>query len=595
MLVIMDMEWMDWCYKSTPTQLSALRVTPDWQEESRFDRIIRPESEQKCSWDHMAFTGYSKNAFLNASDAFTVMKDFSEWLNPEDVLCWWSEPTADTFKTIWRGLFHTAMPFPLRLIAPAIRENIRYRGSPLRGSAYAMAKTIGLPLIETEHCSADDVNVIRLLLRECQAKPETIPAYTPEERTAAEIPETTRGQSAYNPSLKYVLDLTHRRAHLASCSLIPPTSELKSMATMENVIRSLLPPCSCCKEEYWQFSHERSEENIRKMQLNFLYAEESRLFHKTSCVHVQHMPYPQIHGCIRYETAVQHGFRPCGFCKPKPADEKEPLHIINNTPFSLPLKRVDPFAFKSLSTSTKQKQAKPEKTIYDRTLSRYEQNAVKRHEQAIKERAAIPGNLTGIENRDAHVLSQSGFAFWAAEGYQSFHLRNCPKLKGLSHLHGYARFSDARRYGLTPCKMCKPSKKNDIIASVPMDQRIRKEEDKNKIDAICKRLHWQYENKKDGYYIETPVGKWKLISGTYPLEVYHINKVDTPDNQDNYHKQHRTFLSMTDTVEYIRRHDDALVRKENHSKSVNQISQSVPSLNLLFQNQLPLAHSSYRV
>ena len=130
--------------------------------------------------------------------------------------------------------------------------------------------------------------------------------------------------------------------------------------------------------------------------------------------------------------------------------------------------------------------------------------------------------------------------------YQTFHLRSCAKLNGLSHLRGYARFADARQFGLTPCKCCKPSPKNDIIASVPMDQKVWKNETIHDIDALCDRYGWQHESRAGVYYIETPAAKWKLMMDTHPLAVYHM-----PNGSDNFHKQHRTFLSMTDTVKYI--------------------------------------------
>jgi hypothetical protein len=195
------------------------------------------------------------------------------------------------------------------------------------------------------------------------------------------------------------------------------------------------------------------------------------------------------------------------------------------------------------------------------TPNRMEINAIKRHKEAVRERNAIPDNLTGVAGRDAFVLSQSGFAFWAAEGYLNFHLRSCPKLAGLTHFHGFARYDEARHAGLTPCKLCKPTKKHDIVASVPIYQQQR-QECVEEIDAICFRRGWDYRREGSAYLIETPTGKWKMIIGTYPLEVYHINKVTTPFNTEYYHRQHRTFLSMTDTVEYIRRHDGRLMEKQ---------------------------------
>ena len=83
-----------------------------------------------------------------------------------------------------------------------------------------------------------------------------------------------------------------------------------------------------------------------------------------------------------------------------------------------------------------------------------------------------------------------------------------------------------------------------------MKQRIRKNETEEQIDTFCDSQGWKHEYSGNAYYIETPVAKWKLMTDTHPLAVYHM-----PKGQTEYHKQHRTFLSMTDTVEYIRRHD----------------------------------------
>ncbi len=83
------------------------------------------------------------------------------------------------------------------------------------------------------------------------------------------------------------------------------------------------------------------------------------------------------------------------------------------------------------------------------------------------------------------------------------------------------------------------------------------------IDTLCDRLGWVHQNEQDEYRIETLVGIWKMILGTQPITVYHINKVKTPGNTTIFHKQHRLFLSLTDTVEYIRRHDEKLISRDN--------------------------------
>ena len=543
MLVIMDMEWVDWFGRISPSQLAALRVGDDWKEIASFQKLICPELDwRKTDWKHVAFTGYQRDDFLRGSDASSALALLDVWLRADDVLCWWSAPTAETFAFVWKNLMHEPVPYSMRLVAPAIKEELLGRGLHEKGSAYGMAKAAGLEITEQEHCSVDDVSMIRRLLRELPADPEKIRnvAKASSDVTVRVVKPIVR--SEYNPSLRYVLDKTNKRAHILSCGLIPSEAELRSMGTIDGVVRSKYPPCDCCSEEYWVFSAVRARESIRKRQLNYIYSDKSGLFHKPTCVHVQHMPYYTIHGAVRYETALWSGHRPCGFCKPGPEDEKEPLHIREY--------KEDIFSKTTvIGRKKKEELNKPAKS----SISRYEMNALKRQEQAKKEKAKMSDNLTGVHSRDAFVLTQAGFAFWMAEGYQTFHLRNCPKLNGLSHLHGYARFNEAYRFG-RPCKYCKPSPANDIIASVPMNQQIRPEETVEQIDALCESLGLKHESKIDAYYIETPVAYWKLMVGTFPLEVHHM-----PKDADYYHKQHRTFLSMTDTVEYIRRHDDVLL------------------------------------
>ena len=102
---------------------------------------------------------------------------------------------------------------------------------------------------------------------------------------------------------------------------------------------------------------------------------------------------------------------------------------------------------------------------------------------------------------------------------------------------------------------------------MPIYQRLRRDETVEQIDALCEKQGWLYSADDREYLIETPVGKWRITLGTQPVDVYHINKVATPNNTDLYHKQHRLFLSMTDTVKYIRQHDATLMEKENQRKA----------------------------
>ena len=139
---------------------------------------------------------------------------------------------------------------------------------------------------------------------------------------------------------------------------------------------------------------------------------------------------------------------------------------------------------------------------------------------------------------------------------------NCQRLARLSHIRGYSRFDDAVHVGLTPCKICKPSPKYDIIESVPIYQQKRADERTEDLDALCEQYGWVHSFSDGEYRIETPVGKWRLVVDTKPVDVYHINLVKTPGIEQGYHRQHRLFLSLTDTLEYIRRHEDTLMDKQ---------------------------------
>lgn len=553
MLVIMDMEWIETAHRICPTQLSAVWVNQNWYQIGRLDYLIQPFSLEEQKWNHIAYTGHTASDFLSGATAIRVMKNLVSRLAPDDVLCWWSVSTAVTFIALYKILLMESPVNQMRLISPALSKYKEAAGISSRGSAYVMANELGIPLFEQEHCSADDANVIRMLMEHLNVRQEDVLAsLLPDgamDKTIQQIRRPPYSSSSHidNSVHPYMLDLKNRMIHSADCSKIKDRVGLKGVGTMKQAFSRHCEPCGCCKQAYWEYSRKKAAERIESMQISFVYSEKNKkLFHKPSCIHVGYIPLKKIKGARRYNTCIDHGYQPCGWCKPKPLDEKETIHVYN-------LRKTDNPAMKDQWAST-------------RTLSRLEQNALKRHAAAVKERATIPNNLTGTESHDAHVLSQSGFAFWAAEGYQTFHLRHCPKLNHLSNLHGYSRFAQAQSFGLTPCKLCKPSKKNDIVASVPIYQKKRENESFEKIDVLCDRQGWNHSRNHTEYWIETPVGIWKMILGTQPITVYHINKVKTPGNTTGFHKQQRLFLSMTDTVEYIRRHDETLINREKEQQ-----------------------------
>ena len=555
MLVIMDIEWIDCERRICPTQIAAIRVDENWNILDRFDQVIRPYSQKAYRWLHAAYRGHRYEEFLNAPTAASVFNRLDAWFSPTDMLCWWNGAVAKIYSALHKILLKSEQRLPARLIAPALQPYLKEMGfADHGGSAYWISDAILLTSNGVEHCSADDVQTIRNLLEHIGLPQGAIANAGISEKKGGNTIFALRSLASNMAEQEscgqgFLIDLKTHTAHRIGCEKIQAKHPNKVLPYLKSVLREDCRPCKCCRDEYWQYSIARAQQNISRMQLSFVYTENygRALFHKPGCIHVKHTPFPRIRGAVRYKTCVANGYAPCGWCKPKPEDEREPKHVYNDAPHTPTKGRMNPKTGTMISQTY--------------TPNRMEMNAIKRHKAAVRERSTMPDNLTGTESHDAFVLSQSGFVFWSAEGYQNFHLRTCPRLAGLTHIRGFGRFDEAKRYGLTPCKLCKPTQKHDIVASVPIYQQ-RRQENLEEIDALCSRQGWQYCHKGSAYLIETPVGKWKMIPGTYPLQVYHVNKVKTPYNTEYYHRQHRTFLSMTDTVEYIRRHDGELKKKQ---------------------------------
>ena len=112
---------------------------------------------------------------------------------------------------------------------------------------------------------------------------------------------------------------------------------------------------------------------------------------------------------------------------------------------------------------------------FSQGLSADEQRAINRHRQAQEERMAYMqnGSLKQDGKDDLYTLTQPRFAFWAASGYNTFHLRNCKKMSGLKNLKGFSLYADATAAGYRPCKCCKPTSKHDIYLSLPIYSKKR--------------------------------------------------------------------------------------------------------------------------
>ena len=96
--------------------------------------------------------------------------------------------------------------------------------------------------------------------------------------------------------------------------------------------------------------------------------------------------------------------------------------------------------------------------------------------------------------------------------------------------------------------------------SIPLSNYTRFGETLDLLDAMCDEFGYTHQYDDRCYIIVTPVGKWRIDVYARPVKVEHVNFVTSGQNA-GYHKQPRIFLSLTDTFNYIQRHDQSLEEK----------------------------------
>lgn len=113
MFVIMDMEWiLSYNRVPCPTQIAAVRVDRFWRQWGDFSSLIRPRDSSCHKWNHIAYTGADKEAYLEARSARSVFRSLFQWLRDDDILLWWKESAMHVFEDaashiIDQNVFHS--------------------------------------------------------------------------------------------------------------------------------------------------------------------------------------------------------------------------------------------------------------------------------------------------------------------------------------------------------------------------------------------------------------------------------------------------------------------------------------------------------
>lgn len=525
--VIVDIEWIEKGTFVNPTQISAVKVNSDWKGLSHFSERIKPRSEHFHIWKHVAYTGGTASSFLSARSAFHVFEDFEGWLGKDDVILWWFSTGKETYSALMKSI-HKHNPLQKQLVLRDYLDSFLSGKRYNKWNAFDIAKQLKLSLQGKAHDSFADVLTVKAVLAAIDFPQELL----------KEPPAEVKGADAFIPMpyLRYVYDRRANVLHIAGCREIGGSTVFTN--NLSRYIKKKVPPCPICmKKEYREQRRKLCRDSISRMQCKFIYSPHSSVFHKTGCRRLGAVV--QALGCCKYATAIKTGRTPCKICNPTVADEQK----------------------KKPENKKRSKPLQPGHDIANGSKSNTEK-AIIRFKQAKKERDAVDFKTvkTTEERRDILTLTGTVYGFFVGKGYDNFHIKSCPRLKALSGITGFKTYGEAISAGFTPCKTCKPTKKFNVNLSIPMTSRERSDEKVLDLYTYCAAYGYPCSQDEEYFYVKTPVGKWKINLTSKPVRLRHINLVANGD-KDEYHDQPRIFLSMTDAILYIRKHDNSLLNK----------------------------------
>lgn len=527
MYVLADLEWVENKEgKVSFSQVAMIRVDKNWSIVRSISRRIKPKDESFHHWKHMAFTGGTITDFMTAQDSIHAFDDIVNWLWPSDIICWWTPDSKDWVEKLVPTITNRQI---------VISERVANFLGRKQSNAYALGRNLDLEIPGEKHNSRNDAEMMRRVLESIKF-PQPIPEIiTPLPKKAEEYP------------FDYFADYQNKIIHKKGCPHLPIHGSPSGYKDLKKIIGKGFLPCDCVKAEYRTAQRNRTQEIINNSEYAFIYSPNSSVFHRRECKIM--LAAKTVWGTIHYDKCIQKNLRPCKCCNPR-AEHETLKHIASN----------------------QKAHGAKQVPIYANHTPAYEQRAINRHRQAQEQRRAFVQNtsLSAEKRDDLFTLSQPGFAFFAAKGYDSFHLRHCKKLSGLNNIRGFSMYYEANRAGYRPCKCCKPTAKHDILVSLPIYSTERVNESVGELKKLCLQSRIQYWEDSGLSYIKTAVGIWRVNTNHTPYRLEHINLLKNPNNHTEFHRQPRLFLSLADVVRYIKRHDQVPSASNDENENTQQ-------------------------
>ena len=219
MYVFVDMEWISNQHGNHwPTQLAAARVDAQWNTVDTFSVLFRPRDFSLQQWGHMAFSGWSREQFLDGESLYAGLDAFRLWLQPEDTICWWHQEASDLFNMFSKVSGVPDMTQHVVLLCDYIYGYLAGQEASV-GSPYKICAARNIVTPSPAHCSVNDVATMQLLAQD-------ISSWTPKhEGTIRMLVVLIYEQSNSILRKSYcsnrILSLRYRNAQLS-----PRTSEL---------------------------------------------------------------------------------------------------------------------------------------------------------------------------------------------------------------------------------------------------------------------------------------------------------------------------------------------------------------------------------
>ena len=472
MFILADIEWIeDKQGQKSLTQIAAEKVNENWETVDSFSEYIVYNKELFHKWNHMAYTGLAKEGVEHTKPFGVVMDNFFRWISDDDVLIWWHTDSEQYFRHLVKN--HSVKEINNKIISirnyvcTFFEQQIDKKTNP-----YVLAETAGIyTMPELQHCSSNDVRVLRELLRSINCNQEELILHSndTEKFMASKIPNFVQ-MIGYLP---YRYDPKTNMIHKKNCPLISEMEdELEGRSDLKKAVSKKYVPCDCCKKEYRHAFREKNRKSMMKEKYPYVYSPDSKVFHKYTCKAI--LSAKEIRGTWVYNNLIKSGRTPCKLCNPTRVDATNWFLSRKNKKEqrNLPKEVIKALNKRKLAIEEHRRKLALPKEEAEKEYALKRQNSA----NIIRNEALFNKQLSEAEIQDICVKTNPYYSFWVAKGYDTFHSYGCSKLNGLKNIRGFRTYEDAIDAGFKPCKKCKPTAKKNQKYSIPVNTCVRFDE-----------------------------------------------------------------------------------------------------------------------